>query len=79
MKIETFYEYKGDGDIGYVKGNSYPLVVSERPLIWRFRGLLFNIPFKWKIIIFKPIPFAYANIEDFNKDWELKFMRASDD
>ena len=79
MKAETVFEYLGDRDDGYVKGHEYALTVMVRPTMWRIlQFILQGVPYKYKIVILKPIPLAYPSWDDFNGHWKLKYTRFSD-
>lgn len=79
MKIESFFEYTGEGDEGYVVGNEYPIAVIMRSGLERFVGIFFGIPFSWKIVVLKPIAITYNSLDEFSSDWKFKFTRFNDE
>lgn len=81
MKIEEFYEYLGDSghDTGYVKGNEYALQVIGRTKLERIIGVFSGVPYKYCVVIIKPIAVTYPSYESFLAHWNLKFMRVSNE
>lgn len=79
--IDEYYEYLGDSEIttGYVKGNEYALYIIVRTKLERIIGVFSGIPYKYCVVVMKPIALAYPSIDDFLGHWKPTFMRVRDE